>query len=241
MTKLLETELRKSGAVSPGTEIYNTAVGLLQRPGGSPTTALPEFVRWLVQKCPVVPVVFGEQEIGQAAMRYLKARTDEMAGKPAGGGHVDSESHGRTAPATNSRPGGHHAPENLGRAATPGGKAGGEGHSPAESQVVTAHPLPSRDDRGRFQRTLQTASRSFWDMKIGVIDVRIGDLTRHHVETLDRQVSDVGHVVRRLRTEVEWPDDVTPVEKFADMDQIREIVASGRRLIGNRQAEAIDG
>lgn len=230
MTKLLETELRKSGAVTPETEIYNAALGLLQQPGGSPTRALSQFVKWLVQKCPVIPVVFGEQEIGQAAMRYLKSRADEMAGKPAGGGRASAEDPSTSAPAKDASPEGQGSHENKAVDATPGA-AGGAGRMSIESQRRDARPISSRDDRGRFKRTLQTATRSFWDSRIGVADVTLGKSTRLDWVNAKRKGLVVTHVADRILTEIEWPDDETPLPDLADQGRIQEIIASGYRVL----------
>lgn len=112
------------------------------------------------------------------------------------------------------------------------------------------HPLsasPSSPDRGRKGQPtgaekptniVSSATRTatlkvrqqlvstIWDRTIGG-EVTLRGSTRHHWETMARKATMIGHVARRMLTEIAWPDDVTPLENVATEDQVKAIMNSG--------------
>lgn len=67
---------------------------------------------------------------------------------------------------------------------------------------------------------------TIWNRVIGGT-ITVGGSTKHHWQTVARKSVAMGHISHRMLTEIEWPDDVTPLEKIATKKQVEAIIASG--------------
>lgn len=85
---------------------------------------------------------------------------------------------------------------------------------------------PSKVDVAAARKARGVAARSIWDRTIGG-EVTLRGSTKHHWQTMVHKSVLIGHVARRMLTEINWPDDVTPLEKVATEKQVEAIFNSG--------------
>lgn len=91
---------------------------------------------------------------------------------------------------------------------------------------VPAAREPSKTDVAAAATARLAASRSIWDKTIGG-EITLRGSTRHHWQTIVRKGHVMAHVGQRMLTEIDWPDDVTPLEKIATEADVKRIVESG--------------
>jgi len=229
----MKDKLASAGALPPDRRLYLLAVKCLQGADGVPTRAVEGFLDGLRAEPDLLLALLAKDEIGQPAWRYLNARAQEMAGKPARGGQSASDSHLSGAPATKPRPGGHPGTENHIGGAAPGGGANGAGHLDADIQTTGARPVSVRAHNRRTPEGHAALTKSFWDQKLGLFDITLKTATRQDFVNLKRKGMVVDHIADRALTEIDWPDDVTPLPEVATQAQVEAILASGRKLLGS--------
>lgn len=227
MAKALEKKLKAAGLDTSGARVYCEAVDRLQKAGANPTRTAPGFIDWLCGECPLLAAIFTKQEIGAAAFRYLKARADEMAGKPAGGGQRRGDTQHDYAPAKDGR--GQVCADPQERVAPSAAKRNGEGHCGDDTQKSSAPP-PRRTPASDAAAT-RAVEKSIWDRRIGLFEITLGSACRPDWVNLKRKGLSMGHVADRMLTEIDWPDDTTPLPKVATPEQVEAILRSGAAVL----------
>ena len=90
-------------------------------------------------------------------------------------------------------------------------------------------PAPARSKISKAAG--RKVARTIWDRRLGVSDITLKTATRHHFETLLRKGIVVEHVARRFLTEIDWPNDHTPLPACADQRQVKAIFDSAHEVL----------
>lgn len=95
----------------------------------------------------------------------------------------------------------------------------------AKAQGVVP-PAPRGPSKAAAKAVAKKNADNIWGRVIGGT-ITVGGSTKHHWQTVARKSVAMGHISHRMLTEIEWPDDVTPLEKIASKKQVETIINSG--------------
>lgn len=107
---------------------------------------------------------------------------------------------------------------------------GAPGQVASSGKVRTCVPNaprgPSKAALGAAKAVAKKNADAIWTRVIGGT-ITVGGSTKHHWQTVARKSVAMGHISHRMLTEIDWPDDVTPLEKIATKKQVETIINSG--------------
>lgn len=214
----MKEALDKSGALTPSRRLYLAATKALSTHDKNAARSADAFLD-VVEADPALLVeMIGKANIRGAALAYLRRRADEMGYKPTPRerrGHPDVDTLASSAP----------APRLLN-----GEEDKGQMFSDTQPRAAAPARGPSRQELAAMVKAKEANSTSVFNRRIGG-DLTLGEATKFDLMNFKRKTLIASHAADRLLTEVDWPDDHTPLRKVVGEDQVKGILESSYKML----------
>lgn len=161
------------------------------------------------------------------AIQYLRLVAADMEGERASRRGIESQMpHDRPLPKVPAEAGGRKRREQSAIQESddlPAQSSAGDGarRRRSENQKSDDRPVPAGT---KISKTAAShVASGIWKQEIGIPGINLAKATRHHFLTIKRKTMALGCVADAFLTEIEWPDDGTPLAKVATEGQVKKI------------------